>query len=72
MNRAYLVPNPIAPCEAISVDPEKCTGCNTCVSKSPRKIIWSCTEPEDGLVITRAQIRAATDLEKEAVSRESK
>jgi Na+-translocating ferredoxin:NAD+ oxidoreductase RNF subunit RnfB len=55
-----------------SIDYEKCTGCNTCVSKCPRKIIWSCTEQEDGLVITRAQIRAATDLEKEAVSRESK
>ena len=55
-----------------SIDYDKCTGCNTCVSKCPRKIIWSCTEQEDGLVITRAQIRAATDLEKEAVSRESK
>lgn len=30
MNEAYLVPNPIAPNEAVSIDPEKCVACNKC------------------------------------------
>ena len=30
MDKAYLVPNPIAPCEAISIDPGKCISCNKC------------------------------------------
>ena len=28
MNKAYLTPNPIAPNEAITINPEKCVGCN--------------------------------------------
>ena len=33
MEKAYLVPNPIAPCDSITIDHEKCVGCNNCVSK---------------------------------------
>ena len=29
--KALLVPNPPAPCQAIHIDPELCTGCNSCV-----------------------------------------
>ena len=30
-NKAYMVPNPTTLCQAIIIDPELCTGCNTCV-----------------------------------------
>jgi NAD-dependent dihydropyrimidine dehydrogenase PreA subunit len=30
-NKAYMVPNPMTPNQAIVIDPELCTGCNTCV-----------------------------------------
>jgi len=30
MEKAYLVPNPIAPNEAVSIDPDKCISCNEC------------------------------------------
>jgi len=30
MDKAYLLPNPIAPTQPISIDPEKCTACNNC------------------------------------------
>ena len=29
-SEAYMVPNPIMPCQAIIIDPDLCTGCNTC------------------------------------------
>ncbi len=46
MNRAYLVPNPIAPCEAISVDAEKCVGCNLCTKRCRTQTIMP--NPEKG------------------------
>ncbi|MDR0818819.1 MAG: 4Fe-4S binding protein [Oscillospiraceae bacterium] len=30
MAEAYLVPNPIAPNQTVSIDAEKCIGCNEC------------------------------------------
>ena len=30
MDKAYLVPNPIAPCQPVIIDSEKCIGCNSC------------------------------------------
>jgi len=30
MNKAYLVPNPIAPNQSVTIDEEKCVGCNKC------------------------------------------
>lgn len=45
-----------------SIDYDKCTGCGVCVEKCPRKIIWSCTDQENGLVITRAEIRKGADV----------
>jgi len=30
MDKAYLVPNPIAPCQTVIIDVEKCVGCNRC------------------------------------------
>lgn len=37
-----------------SIDYAKCTGCDICISKCPRKIIWSVsTQKEQGLIITR-------------------
>ena len=38
-----------------SIDYEKCTGCDTCVSKCPRKIIWSAKTQKDGLSIARIE-----------------
>jgi len=31
MEKAYLVPNPIAPNQAVLIDEKKCIGCNMCV-----------------------------------------
>ena len=31
MEKAYLVPNPIAPNQPIAIDPGKCIACNQCV-----------------------------------------
>ncbi len=40
-----------------SIDYSKCTGCNVCVSKCPRKIIWSAKKQgRDGLIISRAHL----------------
>jgi len=30
-NKAYMVPNPMTPGQVVSIDPELCNGCNTCV-----------------------------------------
>ena len=30
-NKAYLVTNPLTPCQAVKIDPELCTRCNMCV-----------------------------------------
>jgi NAD-dependent dihydropyrimidine dehydrogenase PreA subunit len=30
-NKVYLVPNPSLPFQAINIDPDLCTGCNSCV-----------------------------------------
>ena len=38
------------------IDYEKCIGCDACVDKCPRKIIWSSEVQDDGLVISRAKI----------------
>ncbi|MCL2124725.1 MAG: ferredoxin family protein [Oscillospiraceae bacterium] len=32
-DKAYLVPNPIAPTQPILIDPDKCTACNKCTVK---------------------------------------
>lgn len=39
-----------------SIDYSKCTGCDKCIEKCPRKIIWSATKQADGLVISRVHI----------------
>lgn len=39
-----------------SIDYSKCTGCDTCVSKCPRKIIWSAKTQEGGLSIARVDL----------------
>lgn len=31
-SKAYRVPNPMTPNQAIFIDPKHCTGCNTCVN----------------------------------------
>ena len=31
MEKAYLVPNPIAPNQGVFIDPDKCIACNQCV-----------------------------------------
>ena len=31
-NKAYAVPNPLTPCQAIIIDPNLCCGCNACVN----------------------------------------
>ncbi len=31
-NKAYLVPNPMTPCQCVIIDPELCTACNQCVN----------------------------------------
>ena len=36
-----------------SIDYAKCSGCDACVLKCPRKIIWSAKAQEDGLIIAR-------------------
>ena len=36
-----------------TIDYAKCTGCDACVAKCPRKIIWSATSQDGGLVIVR-------------------
>ena len=33
MDKAYLVPNPIAPTQPVSIDADKCIGCNQCAEK---------------------------------------
>ena len=30
-NKTYMVPNPMTPCQAVIIDSELCTGCNSCV-----------------------------------------
>ena len=31
-NRAYMVPNPVTPNQAVFINPELCTGCGTCMN----------------------------------------
>jgi NAD-dependent dihydropyrimidine dehydrogenase PreA subunit len=31
-NKAYIVPNPMGPTIAVSIDPDVCVGCNACVN----------------------------------------
>ena len=46
MAEAYLVPNPIAPNEAVSIDPEKCVGCYLCAENCRTQTIMP--NPEKG------------------------
>lgn len=46
MNKAYLVPNPIAPNEAVSIDAEKCVACNKCAGNCRTQTIMK--NPEKG------------------------
>ena len=46
MDKAYLVPNPIAPCEPIIIDTGKCTGCNMCAKNCRTQTIMP--NPEKG------------------------
>lgn len=32
MNKSYLFPNAMTPCEVVTFDAEKCVGCNACVN----------------------------------------
>ena len=49
--RSPIVQTPRVP---VRINPEKCVGCNTCVDKCPRHIIWSGeTQGQYGLVIRR-------------------
>ena len=32
MDKAYLAPNPTGPTQAVSIDPDRCVGCNACVN----------------------------------------
>ena len=55
-----------------SIDYDKCTGCDKCIDKCPRHIIWSSEVQADGLVISRAKIRRDAALEENAIAREQK
>ena len=46
MAKAYLVPNPIAPNQAVFIDEEKCIGCNQCVEVCRTQTIMP--NPEKG------------------------
>ncbi|MBT3990693.1 MAG: 4Fe-4S binding protein [Rhodospirillaceae bacterium] len=30
-NQAYMVSNPLAPCEVVEINPDNCTGCRLCI-----------------------------------------
>jgi len=45
MDQAYLVPNPIAPCNAVIIDEEKCICCNMCTTKCRVQTIMPNPEP---------------------------
>ncbi len=46
MDKAYLVPNPIAPCQSITIDPDKCIACNKCANQCRTQTIMP--SPEKG------------------------
>lgn len=49
-----------------SIDYSKCTGCDKCIEKCPRKIIWSAqVQDENGLIISRVQIKEPQDIKSE-------
>lgn len=43
---AYLVPNPIMPCQAIIIDPDLCMGCNNCADVCRSDVMVH--NPEEG------------------------
>ena len=45
-DKVYLVPNPIAPCDSIIIDTEKCVGCNKCVKQCRTQTLIA--NPEKG------------------------
>lgn len=46
MSKAYLTPNPIAPNQTVTIDPEKCVACNMCVNHCRTQTILP--NPEKG------------------------
>jgi NAD-dependent dihydropyrimidine dehydrogenase PreA subunit len=45
-NKAYMVPNPVTPCTPVQIDPEVCTGCNTCSDRCRMDVMVH--NPEQG------------------------
>ncbi|NLN07240.1 MAG: 4Fe-4S binding protein [Acholeplasmataceae bacterium] len=45
-NKAYLVPNPIAPTHTVTIDAKKCIACNKCTEKCRMQTIMP--HPEKG------------------------
>ena len=46
MDKAYLIPNKIAPCQPAVIDEEKCVGCNECAARCRTQTIMP--NPEKG------------------------
>ena len=46
MDKAYLVPNAVAPAQTILIDPDKCIGCNRCAAACRTQTILP--YPEEG------------------------
>ncbi len=44
MNNAYLMPNPMTPCECVTFDETKCVGCNTCVESCRTDVLLPSAE----------------------------
>ncbi len=44
-SKAFMVPNPLAPGPAVVIDPEYCTGCNSCVDSCRRDVLLPNPEP---------------------------
>jgi len=44
--KAYMVPNPATPGMIVDIDPELCTGCNTCVEACHTDLFMP--NPEEG------------------------
>ena len=45
-SRVYMTPNPFAPGEVVTIDPELCDGCNICVERCRSQVLLP--NPEEG------------------------